>query len=74
MPRATKNPQKSKDKPTLIKVGDLYISPDNVEGFKRGRQGLYILQLRSTPETEHPLWITERELEKALPYFNVVGL
>jgi len=61
-------------KPTLIKVGEHYVSTDNVAGFKQAKRGLYILQLKSSPEAEYPLWITENELAKALPFFNVVGL
>jgi hypothetical protein len=62
------------NKPTLIKVGDHYVSIDNVAGFKQAKKGLYILQLKSAPEAEYPLWVSEKEMEAALPYFNIVGV
>jgi hypothetical protein len=72
MPKITK-PKIDKSKPTLIRVGEHYVSTDNVAGFKQAKKGLYILQLKSSPEAEYPLWVSECELEAALPYFNVVG-
>jgi len=72
MPAAKKSRVNSK--PTLIKVGKHYVSTDNVAGFKQAKRGLYILQLKSSPEAKYPLWITEDELAKALPFFNIAGL
>lgn len=73
MPR-TRNTQKSKDKPTLIKVGKHYISPDDVNdfkcervGFHTQRVGFYTLRPKSNSEEEHPLWVTEKELKKSTP-------
>lgn len=60
-------------KPQLIKIGDHYVTPDNVSGFKQAKKGLYILQLKSQTEAEYPLWVSEKELEAALPYFNIIG-
>jgi hypothetical protein len=69
----TKKAKVNTSKPTLIKVGDHYVSTDNVAGFKQAKKGLYILQLKSSPEAEYPLWVSEKELEAALPYFTVIG-
>lgn len=62
-----------KTKPTLMKVGEHYVSTDNVAGFKHCKKGLYILQLKNQPEMEYPLWVSENEMLTALPYFNIVG-
>ena len=74
MPRPAAKKRAPSNKPVLIKVGEHYVATDNVAGFKQARRGLYILQLKSMPETEYPLWVTEKELEAALPYFQIVGV
>jgi len=65
--------QKPRGKPKLIKVGEHYVTPDNIAGIKQAKKGLFILQLKSQPETEFPLWVSELELEHALEFFDVIG-
>lgn len=60
-------------KPTLVHIGKHYVAPDNVAGFKRVRDGLYILQLRNSPEPEYPLWVDEDDMLEALSHFNIIG-
>lgn len=62
-----------RQKPQLIRIGDHYVSPENVLGFKQAKKGLYILQLRNQPEMEFPLWVSEREMLEALEHFEVLG-
>jgi hypothetical protein len=59
-------------KPKLIKIGDHFVDPNEVLGFKRANEELYILKLRSEPESIHPLWIKVEDMEKALKHFEVI--
>ena len=63
------------NKPILIKIGKHYISPDNISGIKcaNAKKGLYILQTKDQPEPEFPLWLSGKELQMALPFFDVQG-
>ena len=62
-----------RSKPQLIKIGKHYISPDNIAGIKQAKKDLYILQLRDQPEPEFPLWLSGKELQMALPFFDVLS-
>ena len=66
-------PQRKVSKPTLVKLGDHFLDPNDVAGFKQAKKGLFIIRLRSEPNPDFPLWISEREVECALQYFNIVG-
>jgi len=61
------------DKPQLVKIGKHYIDPKNVAGIKEAKEGLYIIMLRDQPEPQFPLWLSERALEKAKQYFDILG-
>lgn len=61
-------------KPTLVKIGEHYVDPKDVSGFKRAKKGLYILLLKSEPEPQFPLWVSYSELVDALEYFDVQGV
>jgi len=62
-----------KNKPQLVKIGKHYINPKNVAGIKEAKEGLYIIMLLDQPNPEFPLWLSERGLEKAKQYFDILG-
>jgi hypothetical protein len=62
-----------KVKPTLVKIGKHYLDPANVAGIKEAKDGLYIILLHSEPKPEYPLWLSEKSLDKAKQYFNIIG-
>lgn len=61
------------DKPIMLKIGKNLVSPDNIDGVKYARKGLYILQLKRHIEPAYPIWLTEKELSKVLPHLKIVG-
>lgn len=61
-------------KPTLIKIGKHYLDPNNVAGIKQAKDGLYIIMLKTEPEPQYPLWLSERDLHKALDFFDIIGI
>lgn len=61
------------EKPLLVKIGKHYVAPDNVAGIKQAKDGLYIILLKTEPEPAFPLWLKERDLEKAKQYFTILG-
>jgi hypothetical protein len=65
---------KTKSKPQLVKIGKHYLAPDNVAGIKEAKEGLYIIMLRDQPEPQFPLWLSERGLEHALQFFDILGV
>jgi len=54
-------------------MGDHYLDPNTVAGFKQAKKGLYLILLKNQEEMQFPLWISEREMEDALTHFNVEG-
>ena len=54
-------------------MGDHFLAPEAVAGFKQCKKGLYIILLKQQEEMQFPLWISEREVEEALQYFDVKG-
>jgi hypothetical protein len=61
------------NKPNLVKIGDHYLDPEMIAGIKQAKKGLYIIMLKNEPEPQYPLWLSERELEAAKPYFDIQG-
>ena len=59
--------------PVLVRMGDHFLAPDQVAGFKQAKKGLYLILLKQQEEMQFPLWISEREMEAALEYFEVRG-
>lgn len=63
-----------KPKPNLVKIGDHYVDPNLVACFKQAKKGLYIMQLKNEEERQYPLWVSEKEVEAALKFFDVKGV
>jgi hypothetical protein len=61
------------NKPQLVKIGKHYLDPSNVAGIKEAKEGLYIIMLHSSPNPEYPLWLSEKSLERAKQYFDILG-
>jgi len=59
-------------KPSLIKVGQHYLDPNDVAGIKHCKEDLYIVKLKSEPNPEFPLWMRTNSIEKLLKHFNII--
>jgi hypothetical protein len=65
--------EKGVKKVELVKIGKHYLDPTNIAGIKEAKCGLYIIMLRSEPEPQYPLWLSEKDLDKAKKYFDIIG-
>lgn len=63
----------TEEKPRLVAIGNHFLDPKNISGIKQAKEGLYIIMLRDQPEPEFPLWLTERQFERARKYFDIQG-
>lgn len=62
-------------KPTLVIVGEHMIDPNDVSCIKkvRSKDDLYVINLKSQPNMEFPLWANSDEIEELIKHFNIVG-
>lgn len=60
-------------KPKLVRIGKHFVDPTDVAGIKNCKDGLYLLRLKSEPNPEYPMWLSEREVERALEHFDITG-
>lgn len=62
-------------KPTLVIVGEHMIDPNDVSCIKkvRSKDDLYVINLKSQPNMEFPLWANAAEVEELMKHFNIVG-
>lgn len=65
---------KQSKQPELVKIGKHYLDPSQVAGFKQAKEGLYIIVMKDSPELQYPLWVSQRSMEKALKYFNILNV
>lgn len=62
----------AKKKPQLIKVGNHYISPEDVACISRIKsKKLYIVRLKSQPNMEFPIWVGADAIAVLLEYFEI---
>lgn len=63
-----------RDKPEMLQIGQHLISPDDIAGVKRASitKNLYILILKSQPNPEWPIWITEKDMKCLVKHFNII--
>lgn len=61
-------------KPRLVKVGKNYIDPSDVAAVRSVKDGdLYVVDLKSKPNAEYPIWVDKKHISSLMRHFEIVG-
>ena len=62
-------------KPRLIRVGNNLVDPTDVACIAKvggDHRDLFVVRLKSQPNTEYPIWASEKELGSLLGEFKII--
>ncbi len=64
-------------KPILIKVGNHFVNPDDVSSIRQtqarvSNKKLFVVDLKSKPDSPHPIWAQESDIQTLINHFEVL--